>query len=368
MKTGLVFFFISLTLQASTPVEELIKAVAGNEVQKVSSILKKSQNAKELVNEKYSAKHVGRLKQATSLHIAAARADAEVVCLLLQAGANPDARTKNRKTPLWEAVWDDRESVMTVLLHAGADINSTYAKGRTPLRSAIARGKYGVRGVHLLLAYGADPLLTPSGGDLLSKKRVNTKMRSLVNAVFGITDDFKECSSEEQLTALANLVLRYNTTAIKSLYEKCQNQKSLAFLLQGSLMCLENRMNGAVARTALRVLNIKDSYDETLGSQEAEGKAVAWLYDRIKDSSRLLYFKRMILHKLLCAYTLSQPRQCSHVSSTGAYKKSRVLEEAFFLPNDMIGEVISYLHFSAKELNDIAQRMHEEGCASDLNL
>jgi uncharacterized protein len=90
------------------------------------------------------------------LHLAAAFAEPDAVCLLLEHGAHAHQVSHNpqRNQPLHAAVaLGGSEATVLLLLEAGADVNATQAGGFTPLHSAAAAGKPEL--VKLLLKHGA---------------------------------------------------------------------------------------------------------------------------------------------------------------------------------------------------------------------
>jgi ankyrin repeat protein len=92
----------------------------------------------------------------TALHWAAQRDDLPLVQLLLGAGADPNATTRNGAlTPLDMAAQNGSAGVMAALLKAGADPKITTTEGATVLMTASASGN--TDAVQLLLDHGADP-------------------------------------------------------------------------------------------------------------------------------------------------------------------------------------------------------------------
>ncbi|MEI6809586.1 MAG: ankyrin repeat domain-containing protein, partial [bacterium] len=74
------------------------------------------------------------------LHLAAERGDLDVVDLLIQSGADVNARGENGLTPLHRAAQMDRPEVVGRLLAKGADVNAKSEFGATPLLTASAAG------------------------------------------------------------------------------------------------------------------------------------------------------------------------------------------------------------------------------------
>ena len=77
----------------------------------------------------------------------------DVARLLLERGADPNARMKNGLTPLHVAARDGRVEVARVLLKHGANVGAEDNKGRTPFQMASAAGKDDT--MKLMLEHGA---------------------------------------------------------------------------------------------------------------------------------------------------------------------------------------------------------------------
>lgn len=109
----------------------------------------------------------------TALHLAAAGYRVEIVRLLLEADADPNAAANHRRsTPLHYAVdgfitgpaWDAKRQVQTIqlLLRKGADLHRQDKNGATPLHRAVRTRC--AAAVEALLRAGSDPALKNKPG------------------------------------------------------------------------------------------------------------------------------------------------------------------------------------------------------------
>ncbi|HTM03714.1 MAG TPA: ankyrin repeat domain-containing protein [Vicinamibacterales bacterium] len=90
----------------------------------------------------------------TALHWAVLRDNAQLVDLLLKAGADAKAITRYNVTPLYLAANNGNAAIIGRLLDAGADPNGTAYEGQTMLMTAALAGK--ADAVRLLLTRGAN--------------------------------------------------------------------------------------------------------------------------------------------------------------------------------------------------------------------
>jgi ankyrin repeat protein len=95
----------------------------------------------------------------TPLHQACENGEVECARLLLEHGANPNARNSDGYTPLHEACQHGRAGCAKLVLEAGADVDAEAGDGGTPLHAASELGS--VDCLTLLLSAGANVNLHP---------------------------------------------------------------------------------------------------------------------------------------------------------------------------------------------------------------
>ena len=101
----------------------------------------------------------------TPLHFASRYAwEPAVFVVLLEAGADVEARNRWGRTPLHGAAASKRSQVVAELARAGADLNARDSAGNTPLHAS--RHNEHAEVVYLLLELGADPTLVNDRGEV----------------------------------------------------------------------------------------------------------------------------------------------------------------------------------------------------------
>ncbi|KAL8404479.1 hypothetical protein RB594_009368 [Gaeumannomyces avenae] len=90
----------------------------------------------------------------TPLHLTAANRHEAVARLLVEAGADKEAKDRDGRTPLYWAARNGHAAVARLLVEAGADKEAKDRDGRTPLHWAARNGHEGV--ARLLVELGAD--------------------------------------------------------------------------------------------------------------------------------------------------------------------------------------------------------------------
>lgn len=106
----------------------------------------------------------------TALHLAAERDKLAVAILLLDRGADPQARSDGGRTPLHLAARSASASMVEMLIERGkSDTNASTAKGRTPLHYAASKAEDGEderrEVLRVLRDWGADPTTEDKEGE-----------------------------------------------------------------------------------------------------------------------------------------------------------------------------------------------------------
>jgi ankyrin repeat protein len=123
----------------------------------LAAILGHTNIAKLLINSgaDVNARSTNPLGTWTVLHFAATYGQAGVSELLVANGADIESTASNsHRTPLFEAVRAEHESIVELLIGNGANVNAKDSNAGTPLHLAAISGDYNI--VRLLLANGAD--------------------------------------------------------------------------------------------------------------------------------------------------------------------------------------------------------------------
>lgn len=107
-----------------------------------------SHDCYEIVNKKE------KRDKASVLHFAVGKCSAEVVQLLIDVGANVEAKTKGLKTPLFWAAGSGRKGMLELLIKNGARIDEVSLEKQTALFEAVSQGNK--KTVLYLLEQGID--------------------------------------------------------------------------------------------------------------------------------------------------------------------------------------------------------------------
>jgi len=131
--------------------QSVARLAAANDAAGVQSLINQGNSP----NDTDDAGHAG-------LHLAAIGGNAQIVAILIRAGAQIDLKDPLGDTPLFYAADRDRPDICKLLLDTGASADAQNRSGVTPLMTAARRGNIDI--VRLLLAHGANPTMTDFTG------------------------------------------------------------------------------------------------------------------------------------------------------------------------------------------------------------
>jgi ankyrin repeat protein len=131
---------------AVDPAREMIRASKKGDAARVAELLQSDASLAQARDEEGS----------TPLHHAAWKGQAEVAALLLDAGADVNAKNENTHwggTPLHAAAHGNQRAVAELLIARGADLQARSGNGRTPLEETVIHNATAV--ANLLKKHGA---------------------------------------------------------------------------------------------------------------------------------------------------------------------------------------------------------------------
>ncbi|KAG4442137.1 hypothetical protein IFR05_002350 [Cadophora sp. M221] len=118
----------------------------------------------------------------TCLFRAVSKGDKDIVQLLLECGADPNARPPGAESPLHIACSNDKKTIVKYLVDTRrVDIDEPNAKGETPLYSAVLRRQKDC--IDVLLDAGANPNSRPLGQDSMLSIAVANDAKAAVRSI-----------------------------------------------------------------------------------------------------------------------------------------------------------------------------------------
>ncbi len=162
---GLAFVIVGRGCISRTPSasEAVYEAIKGNDIQAVTAYLNDMGDPDIVVDNTPGT-------WAMPLHLAAVDGRVEIARLLLDSGANPNAKCSLGKTPLYYTIFttpkEGRLECAKLLLERGADAQLTNKAGTSILHSAcMHRDATGLQIAMLLIEHGADVRMQDSFGN-----------------------------------------------------------------------------------------------------------------------------------------------------------------------------------------------------------
>lgn len=138
---------------ALSSASELTEALKSRNLSQVRSLLAAGVDVNEKVHGDYP------------LNVAATYGPAEMVAILLAAGAGLEQPGRDGLQPLHNAVILGHKDIVALLIQKGAIVDARDRLGRTPLINFAARGGSEIAIPKMLLAAGADPDIESAEGD-----------------------------------------------------------------------------------------------------------------------------------------------------------------------------------------------------------
>jgi ankyrin repeat protein len=176
------------TGQKSPSQAAMVEAILRNDVESVKESLAKGADPNAVI-----------FWQRTPLMISAKLGYAEIARVLLEHGADMNARTKwGERTALLEAADKGRSDVVNLLLDHGADIETRGTLNQTPLMEAAEEGR--VETVNILLDRGADL-------KAINKDEMNALESVLFNALVDAGWSWGETCEESEMALTPELIV-----------------------------------------------------------------------------------------------------------------------------------------------------------------
>lgn len=143
----------------------LFEAVKNGDKTKIEALLVKGVNVNVKEDKFYTS---------TPLHYAVRKGNKDIVALLLARGAEVNVGDGGswNSTPLHYAAEGGNEDIIALLLGKGAEVNVKDRKFFTPLACAVCQHQKGA--IKLLLAHGADVMVTETNGVLLLQRAIDS--------------------------------------------------------------------------------------------------------------------------------------------------------------------------------------------------
>ncbi|KAJ7407002.1 hypothetical protein BTVI_64200 [Pitangus sulphuratus] len=240
------------------------------------------------------------------LHRAVIHQDVDLVCKIIKAGGNVNAKDYAGLTALHIASVEGFYGIANLLLKAGADVNATQKEQITPLQDAVKEGHYEI--VNLLLWYGADPLLKNNMGRCALEEASDPSMRKLLTTYieksrgYSVSDVSKQSLGHSPM----NQKERQGRTRKQMIALGVQTQKLLDktqyIILWKSWTAIHEASNGGFTDVILELLKAgadvnSRSLDGVLPIHDAvsgnylEQESVAAIQDTEKKQKELLLYE-----------------------------------------------------------------------------
>ena len=129
----------------------------------------------------------GSSSEGRALHAAIAGGDSETVRILVEGGADVDARNNFGDPALHVAIDGENREMVRILVAAGADVDAKNSFGETALHRAILKGDSDL--VRMLVDAGADVNITNAFGDSALSRAVHEGNKEILQILSNARDN-----------------------------------------------------------------------------------------------------------------------------------------------------------------------------------
>ncbi|XP_066272663.1 E3 ubiquitin-protein ligase MIB1-like isoform X1 [Branchiostoma lanceolatum] len=295
--------------------EELVKAAANGDNQKVEEILNRAESDAN-----------GVFAGHTALQAASQNGHIDVVRCLIRHSCDLEVEDKDGDRAMHHAAFGDEPTIIEHLARAGADLNARNKRRQTALHIGVNKGHVGV--VKSLLELGAHPSLQDSEGDTALHDAISKKRDDMVTLLLDANADMT-ITNNNGFNALHHAALRGNASAMRILLSKLPrpwivDEKKDDGYTALHLAALNNHVE--VAELLIHQVNGQANMDhQNVNQQTALHLAVERQHTQVvrllvREGAKLDMQDKdgdTPLHEALRHHTLSQLRQLQDMQDVG---------------------------------------------------
>lgn len=293
--------------------EELVKAAANGDAQKVEEILQRP-----------DADVNGVFAGHTALQAASQNGHIEVIKVLMKYDVNMDIEDKDGDRAVHHAAFGDEPAVIELLFSGGCDLNARNKRRQTPLHIGVNKGHVGV--VKVLLDLSCHPSLQDSEGDTPLHDAISKKRDDMLGLLLEHGADIT-ITNNNGFNALHHAALRGNPSAMRILLSKLPrpwivDEKKDDGYTALHLAALNNHVEVAellvhMGKANLDIQNVNQQTALHLAVERQHTQIVRLL---VREGANLNLADKdgdTPLHEALRHHTLSQLRQLQDMQDVG---------------------------------------------------
>lgn len=294
-------------------VEELVKAAANGDSQRVEELLLKE-----------DANVNGVFAGHTALQAASQNGHEDTVRVLIRFDVDLEAEDKDGDRAIHHAAFGDEAAVVEQLVRAGSDMNARNKRRQSPLHVAVNKGHTGV--VKSLLALECHPSLQDTEGDTPLHDAISKKRDDMVTMLLESNADVT-VANNNGFNALHHAALRGNPSAMRILLTKLPrpwivNEKKDDGYTALHLAALNNHVEVAelLVKQAKANKDIQNTNLQTPLHLAVERQHTQIVRLLVRESAKLDVQDKdgdTPLHESLRHHTLSQLRQLQDMQDVG---------------------------------------------------